>query len=831
MEKITQALNRQFEKYRIVFWYDEKKELRGAFESLLIPGVETIEIKNNEYGVKYHILREKPNQKFLLYHEGPQPDDLENWLLDVQLGSGLFNANQEALWANEIGLQPHLFDLVTTHLEFFKDEKRRTALKSRLKQDDNHNAVRVRMLSVCAKAEVEDRVESVVESLLDELAEEKQEKIHLIQRCQLDEFLWSRLKSHFDYQSSKPGIKDFAITLFKTCYHLSVEENTNTNQDALVFLKRWRDNVRYQESFEKLAGEYQEILAIERDLEKRDFLKLAEVDFFEIIDKKILSDLAQHIYNRTLKAGDCANFIWRRRTTHWYKQFSDVYQALYFASQFMYELDQAELKMDSLPDGIRKYQATWYRLDQYYRKFIFHTRASRLPLLDKLTKQIEAFYSNNYLLVVNDNWQRLIDSAEVWSAAPIRSQAEFFDTQVREVLGTKNKLAVIISDALRYEIGEELVRVIQEEDRYTAELEPMLASLPSYTQLGMAALLPHTRKTIVKDGNVQLDGQSATGTENRAKILAAAAENEATAIKASDFLALSRDESRELTKSNRILYLYHNQIDDAGDNTKSEERVFDAAQDSLHEIMDIIKKLAGANFSNLIITSDHGFIYQNQPIDDSDFAVEEPQAQEILFRSRRFVIGRGFKASKSLKEFSAHALGLEGDFSVMIPKSINRLRLQGSGSRYVHGGASLQEVIIPLIRVNKKRTSDITPVNVDVLNAASTITSGQLTVTFYQTEPISGKTSSRTLRAGIFAKDGTLLSELHTLNFDLTSENAREREVRKQFILSRKADEMNNQTVYLKLEELEPDTTHYKQPPYKEISYQLRRSFTTDFDL
>lgn len=829
MDKIAQAITRLFDKHRIVFWYDEKKELRGAFESLLIPGVETIEIKNNEYGVKYHILREKPNQKFLFYHEGPQPDDLENWLLDVQLASGLFNANQEALWANEVGLQPHLFDLVTSHLEFFKDEKRRAALKSRYKQDDSRSMVQVRMLAVCAKAEVEDRVESVVESLLDELAEEKLDKIYLIQRSQLDEFLWGRLKTHFDYESSKPGVKDFAITLFKTCYQLSVEENANTNQDALVFLKRWRDNVRYQEAFEKLAGEYQGILAIERDLEKRDFRKLAEVDFFELIDKKILSDLAQHIYNRTLTAGDCANLIWRRRTTHWYNQFSDIYQALYFASQFMHELDQAELKMDSLPDGIRKYQATWYRLDQYYRKFIYHVRASRQPLLDKLTERIESLYANNYLLTVNDNWQRLIDSAEIWSAVPVRSQAEFFESQVREVLGSKNKLAVIISDALRYEIGEELVRVIQEEDRYTAELEPMLASLPSYTQLGMAALLPHTRKTIVKDANVQLDGQSATGTENRAKILAAATANEATAIKASDFLALNRDESRELTKTNRVLYIYHNQIDAAGDDTKSEERVFDAAQDSLSEIMEIIKKLAGANFSNLIVTADHGFIYQNQPLDDSDFAVEDPQAQEILFRSRRFVIGKGFKASKSLKEFSAHALGLDGDFSVMIPKSINRLRLQGSGSRYVHGGASLQEVIIPLIKVNKKRTSDIVPVNVEVINAASTITSGQLTVTFYQTEPVTGKTSARALRAGIFAKDGTLLSELHSLNFDLTSENAREREVRKQFILSRKADDMNNQTVYLKLEEQVSDTSHYQE--YKSVSYQLRRSFTTDFDL
>lgn len=88
-----------------------------------------------------------------------------------------------------------------------------------------------------------------------------------------------------------------------------------------------------------------------------------------------------------------------------------------FASQFINEVHSADLRMDSLPDGIRKYQNTWARLDQYYRKFIVHIRASHQPLLEKLIRQIDDLYSNNYLLTVNDNWQRLVDSAEIWSPA------------------------------------------------------------------------------------------------------------------------------------------------------------------------------------------------------------------------------------------------------------------------------------------------------------------------------------------------------------------------------------------------------------------------------
>src|SRR5689334_1608974 len=98
MDKISQALTHLFEKHRIIFWYDAKKELRQEFDSLWLPGVEKIELQKNEYGVKHLILREKPAQKFLLYHEGPTPDNLENWLLDVQLAQGTFSADQVSMW-------------------------------------------------------------------------------------------------------------------------------------------------------------------------------------------------------------------------------------------------------------------------------------------------------------------------------------------------------------------------------------------------------------------------------------------------------------------------------------------------------------------------------------------------------------------------------------------------------------------------------------------------------------------------------------------------------------------------------------------------------------
>lgn len=830
MDKIAQALSRLFDKHRIVFWYDAKQELRGEYESLWLPGVEKIELKNNEYEVKYHILREKTTQKFLLYHEGAQPEDLHNWLLDVQLAQGVFSADQEALWASEIGLPHNLSDLASLHPEFFKDETRRVALKSRLGGDETHDTILVKMLAICVHTDVDNRFEGAVESLLGELAEDRHEKFDLIQKCNLDSFLWERLKKHFGYQSTALSVKDFAISLFKACYALSLDEPSALHHDALVFLKRWRDTVQHREAFRKLSEAYAGILAIEKDLQSRDIRQLAELDLFRLFDQRILSELAQQIHAQTIGAGECANLIWRRRNTHWYADFQNIYEALFHASQFIHEVNNADLRMESLSDGIRKYQATWYRLDQAYRKFIFHVRAARQPILDKLTEQVEKLYSNNFLLTVNDNFQRFVDSAPGWSADPIVSQSDFFERNIREVIGSKNKVAVIISDALRYEIGQEFVERIEKQEGYSAEVEPMLASLPSYTQLGMAALLPHKELTITEDGNVQVDGQSSMGLDNRLKILSRTVEKGALALRADDLLAMNRDKYREITKGAQVVYVYHDQIDHAGDDKLSEGRVFDAVEKTFEELTFLLKKLYDSYFANVLITADHGFIYQNGQLDDSEFASLDIQGDKVSSRNRRFVLGKGLRKNTSAKFYKANDLGLKGDLEIAIPKSINRLRVQGSGSRYVHGGASLQETVIPLIRINKKRGSDTVFVNIDVIaSSSSVITSGQIAVAFYQTEPISGKVLPRELRAGIYSKDGTPLSDIHSLRFDLAAENAREREVLVRFVLSRKADEVNNQTIYLRLEEPEPGTSYFKE--YKTIPYQLRRSFTTDFDL
>lgn len=827
---IAQALTKLFERNRIVFWYDTKYELRHEFEVLSIPDVKKLELNNNEYGIKYRLLREEPEQKFLLYKQGLRPVDLENWLLDIQLAHKEFHTDQESIWLLELGLGFELVDVVKSHEEFYRAAKRRKSLRKILEPDDDATLLRLKMLAVCAGSEP--RIDAVVESLLQELADGKDEKIGFIVRFKLDKFLWEQLDECFAYKSDEQGIEDFAIELFKACYAIAVGDKTRLNRDALVFFRRWKDSRQYAETFEKLSDKYSKILNIELDLSRRDFRGLIELDYFQLIDRKIIDDLVHAVASRTVSSDDVEIWVRRRREGHWYPEYLHLYNAISCAARFIHVLENTDFSMDNMIDAVKRYRASWYKLDQLYRKYTYNVMMSgQASLMDKLNNQIENLYSNNYLLGINDLFQSFVDGTGRWKAQSIPLQKDFFRHWVRPFLLKKNKVCVIISDAMRYEIGDELLGLISREDRYDAKIEPALSMLPSYTQMGMAALLPNQELALAdsQTGVVKVDGRGSQGVANRLKILNQELPGRATACKADELMAMKNDNCRALVRDHEVVYVYHNRIDATGHKMESEERVFEAVEQTLRELIQLIKKLAGANANNLLVTSDHGFIYQNRAIDESDFLGDDVQGGEILFRDRRFVLGKGLTETSGLRKFTSAELGLTGEVEVQIPKSINRLRLKGSGSRFVHGGASLQEVVIPVLKINKKRQSDVKSVEVDILSGASSvITSGQLGVTLYQVTPVTDKVRPRTLRAGIYTEAGELISDSHDMTFDLTSDNPRDREHQVRFVLTSKSDEANGQEVVLKLEEKHGGTSHYKE--YKSQKYLIRRSFTSDFD-
>jgi len=451
-------------------------------------------------------------------------------------------------------------------------------------------------------------------------------------------------------------------------------------------------------------------------------------------------------------------------------------------------------------------------------------------VLQPLTEKIEKVYSNDWLLSYGNAWQKVIDSTEKWYNQPKFAQQRFFTDHVKPFISKGQRLFIIVSDALRYECGWEYLQTIQTEKRFEGKLEHMVSTLPSYTQLGMAALLPNSNMSIQpKTENILINGNSTQGTKNRAKILQEMAGVRATAINAEDFMKMNTTtDGREFVKQYDLIYIYHNRIDKAGDDKTSEDKVFEAVEQEIEFLMNVIKKIANMNGNNMFITADHGFLFQYKALAESDFSMGKAEG-EIWGESRRFIIGKNLKGDASFNHFTAEQLNLTGDGEVLIPKSINRKRIKGTGSRYVHGGASLQEIVIPLLKVTKTRQDTTKQVGVDIIKSTDKITTNILAVSFLQTDLVGEKVLPRKIRSALYAEDGEMLSDQFTYIFDIEEGTERMREVKHRFHLSSKASgKYKNQRVKLLLEEPVEGSSRWKT--YKEYSYTLNISFTNDFD-
>ena len=557
-----------------------------------------------------------------------------------------------------------------------------------------------------------------------------------------------------------------------------------------------------------------------------------EDDLYRLTEKKVITELIRQLENDTIAQEEVVQIVKKRENKYWFHEHQTFYAAIKNAAALIsFVNSQLPGEFKDFKEGVLSYVENLYKADFYYRKFIFEYRKTKQNrVLEPLAKKIEKEYSNEWLMPLNNQWQSVIDKLEKWDILNRHAQRQFFNIHVKPVVSKGQRLFVIISDGLRFECGVEYAANMRSENRFESTLDYMYSGIPSYTQLGMAALLPHKQLEIMEGtGSVCNNGLPATGVIGRTKILDQLSDVKATAVNAEDFMKLNAaNEGREFVKQFDLIYIYHNRIDKTGDEKTTEEKVFDAVEDEISFLMDIVKKIANMNGNNMIITSDHGFIYQNNRLEESDFSVAEISG-EIWEASRRYAIGKNLVGDKNTVHFNSSQLGLHGNADVIIPKSINRFRIKGSGSRYVHGGASLQEIVIPVVKITKKRQDTTRLVEIDIIKSTDKITTNILAVSFLQAELVSSTILQRTIRAGIVAGDNELISDQFTYIFDASEGTERQREVKHVFHISGKAKEkFKNQRVKLILEE--PVEGSSKWIPYKEFLYTLNIGISNEFD-
>ena len=831
MKRIHDSLNRVFQRHRLVFWYDSTGEWKDAFQSFVADGVERLMVATNEFGTKVRIVRDpNPEARFLIYIPTTRPADADNWLLDLLLQGYEYKGDKASLALQDAGLQHEFLHLAEEHATYFTNAKRVEGLRELIHKDDQNPEIRLKMMAVLAGTAVE--VDALLLRFLSTSAEVELIAHDPVNEClgsaSLVEPFWKEVERLFGYTSVTPSLRDFAVFLFRGANPL--DGQVVLQPHAKVFLQRWKDSQAHGVSFRQWSRQMEQALQIATALGNlEDRKSLGDWDTFEIFEKFTLHRLCQS-FASGVSAAVLRTVIQQRRTSFWWPEHEHGYAALDSAVELRELLASAELTVDSVASGFNRYVSSWWRIDLAYRHCNWNLRRyGQVKLMEQISQWAEKSYVNNFLRPLADLWSDQVRGLASWECPGVMTQRQFFTHYVQPFLSKGQKVFVIISDALRYEAAADFARRLRSANRWTAEVESVLGVLPSYTQLGMAALLPGRQLAVdAATSTVTVDGQSATGTKKRAEILALACDGKSMAIQAEDFLELNtKTDGRALMRDHEVIYIYHNAIDKVGDAPGTEGKTFEAVEDAFKDLDLIIKKVANINGSNMLLTADHGFLFQQGDVAGED-ATPLPAAGEWMFRNRRFSLGRVIPASSKVKTFDSASLNVGGDWSAAFPLSLGRFPLQGSGMRYVHGGVSLQEIVVPVVKIHKARTDDTGRVEVELLRVPAKITTGHLSLALFQDRPAVAKVLPRTIRVGVFAKDGTSLSEIKTLTFDSKDTEARNRETTVVLVLSSAADASNNQEVDLRLEETVPGTAQIVT--YKSHSLKLQKPFTSDFE-
>ena len=817
--RISDSLSALFASHPIVFWHDVEAEFSGFVDTITIEGVQLIRT-DEQSNLRIKLLVEgAPDQRWLLYSTHPEPEPSKDWLLDVRLRSKTFRADSTSILLEDLGLttlslRTHLKD----RAKFFRAKDRVDRLKRLVLPTDSAEDLDRKMLAVIARADLPELfaiLQRVYGAFVaNELADLSAQPKVWSDICSndLEPVFWELVRQQLGYSDAQPNLRGLLISILVTdfcrsqlgdaprqlAHFVLLERSLAAN--ASVFVSRWRSDIAQFSSYNALAQAVASELNLTPLLGSLSAEQLIESMTFEEIELRIVQDLKKRIVD-----GGGANMdvvrghIARRRDGHWAnpllasannrtKALSACYDALTAAADFfsLKALHGGGFSFTDASVAFSSYRDVLFQFDQLYRHF--HTAADAVEptgwaVLHELRATIESVYSGWFIPQLSSAWAKIMEGPtgllSSWSLPGVTPQQHFFKHKVEPLFeGSVKRVFVVISDALRFEVAHELVQQTNSKSRFKASLDGMLGVLPSYTALGMAALLPH--KTLAyKVGNaveVQVDGQTVATLDQRNDHLKGFG---GLAIKSEDLMSLGKDKGRELVRDHRLIYVYHDRIDMIGDKQASETKTFEAADQTVQELSSVLGFIInGLNGSTVFLTADHGFMYQESALDVADKSALDEKPSGTLIAKKRYLIGTDLgETTKAWSGNTAISAGTtpDGSLDYWVPKGASRFHFAG-GARFVHGSAMPQEVVVPLVTVRESEAegSKTRSVSISLLGSTNKVVTNTQRFEFIQTDAVSERVLARTVVVSL--RDGEkLISDQQTLTFDSNSQLLDER--------------------------------------------------------
>ncbi|ACB59802.1 PglZ domain protein [Exiguobacterium sibiricum 255-15] len=830
------------EQRKLVFWVDKDEEFTEEIGQLALPNVKVQALSDrNSFYIK-HLLEEEDSTSFYLIYTTLELSVEDNWLVDTVLYSKTFFADRISLILNELQIDSSLRAIIKKHERFFNNKERFRKFQSFAIESYSEETIELAIMSVLCNVKTPDFEAVLKEVLIDTLDEGENKLLSQLERFFDMDIFWRYVANYYGYVRETKTLKTLFIHLTVTAFTHSISDEYLTSvkdfiavrnkANALVFIDHWMHHKTDSIVFDQYAEMVEQEIKLPSILQDIPVDEFKQADTFPYIDKVIIIYIANNLMERLEDYEEYTKLIKLRRVKHYYEKYASIYEALYYTvkMQEFYKAHQQGISQGSVIDLYKAYRDEYFVMDTYYRKFyVAYDEESNHELVKKLKELVEHLYTNWFIGELSSHWSQSVKSemVEEWSLPGITSQQSFYSSAVAPHVRKGERVFVIVSDAMRYEVGLELIDLLNFETTGICEMQSMLGVVPSVTKLGMAALLPHRKLDFDENGRVLVDGKDSAGLENRKKIIESYVED-SLAIHFQDMLAMNKAARRETFKGKRVVYIYHDTIDAMGDKASTEIYTFNAVETSLNQLKALVKMIRDdLGGTNIYVTADHGFLYQRDALEDSDkISNEVLNAVEV---KRRYVLSKEKrKISGQLGINLSSIVDNEEQLTAYVPNGTIRNRMQGTGVNFVHGGASLQEVVVPLVVYKNKRAGQkgsyaLQKVDIKLTSSTRKITNSIFNLNFFQTEKVEDKMIPRTVVICIEDIDGTVLSNEETIIGDRTFDNPGDRIFKLQFVLKSISYD-RNKMYYLLVKDLETGVVTEKIP------FSISLGIVSDFD-
>lgn len=766
LEQIEDKLNQHFSDYgprKIVFWFDENQDFIEDIDHLNIENAKVYHLDERaQFKAKRELEYINPVSNYLVYAPFARWEDTDenNHLLSILKYSEEFNTDRLAILMSELNIPQRFYKVVEQYKTFFNSKNRVERFSYFSTPFSDSVEIEQTIMAVLLKSSSR-RLNDLLRVVLQRYADDDKNPLAELAKYQLDVKFWQLIEQQFGYKDIQPTLEKLANCLFLNYFYEQVDREMPEKfklyqviylrNNIVIFIDQFMNDTRYMAAFDRLSEKVYHSIDGEKLIDSVKIDDLMEVDVFSSVHQRIL-----HFYAECLAAGDTTTkvagktiveSIDKREKLHFGHAYIYDYQLLKHA---FYLVNEEALKVfGTAKELLHLYEQELYWVDTHYRKVVWNS--------DRVQ---EKHAYNNVLDLVEMNYTRFLDQVgKIWNESlTMDDYPSIHNFYNQSVVNKSVKTVVIISDAFRFELAKNLQRQLDKEKKFNSEMKSRLSILPSVTEFGKAALLPHKELTYEDGAQVLADGQKTNGLVNRNKVL----QNknaQALAVNFEDVVAMNRKELRNLMSGKGVIYIYHDQVDKNGDHA-NEKAVFDACKKAIEEIFKFIQRMHNAgSVYRFIVTADHGFIYRRSKVAEAD-KIENPSANKEDRVERRFILSKNDYTEMGTKSYSlGKILNNDDPRNICVPITSSIFKKAGGGQNYIHGGASIQEMLIPVLEITAaKGSSAKEPISVELTTNNYHIIGLSTSLEFYQKQAVDENYASVSYRLYFEDEQGERIS-------------------------------------------------------------------------